>query len=360
MKNRMPLAFRLRVASILSVALAFSIPAASASQKPPRRPPPWKEPKESKNAERRAETERLLRASVERKLSERARAEVGSSWGVRLGEPAVDIATVRREGSSKWLREAAEIRLERETETEADKAEISRLSDAMLVEVFGSSRNVGEIPRKNMEKLVKLLRDAGYHKGSLEKWEEVAKSKDLHSPIELKDVKPKDVVRQHRLSTDPMTSAGEYIIVEKGWHLSELGLGGMSLRERKKQFERVGRDEEPQGRVERDFIIKERKDVQAFEKRKEDPQMLKSRVASTIDYWSPDRFMQSTSRIEPEPPRGPRRVIWKDGVQQLSAYGVFTSGGAPQGFLPNARDLLQPLPKPAVEPPRTSKKRKDK
>lgn len=180
--------------------------------------------------------------------------------------------------------------------------EIARRTDEMLARVFGSSKNVGILPRQNMEVLVSFLKETNFKGGNVDEWVDVARAIDLHAAEKLvvQEVKAGTIVRQF---VDPSKGAdhvGQWLVVaEKGVHQSALGVAGNVRGERLFTTMRTVR-------------------------------VLKSRSAHTIDHWSDGVSKQAS------------RIVWEKG-NPVAKKGGHTLGGGVQYFLPEARTHLRPL-----------------
>lgn len=181
---------------------------------------------------------------------------------------------------------------------------LDQLTDDVLARVFGSTHNVGLLPRKNVRTTVEFFDKHGVAGKDPAQWAELIKGIDLHAvePVEILRFKPGDLVAEYvELSRPANRQIGQWMVRARG-AVSHRNLGLASAgRERK--------------------VFRVRQDVE----------VLKSKAAPAADHWTTQGTKPHTAVV----PNGNNRVI-KPAEQ--------VSGGGDQYFLPEAWKFLEPLP----------------
>lgn len=180
--------------------------------------------------------------------------------------------------------------------------EVERLTDVMLVRVFGSTKNVGRLPRENMETIVRFLKESNFKGGNIDEWVTIARAIDVHAveKVAVQELRAGTLVRQFVETSKGRDYVGQWLVIaEKGINQSSLAIAGKAREERVFTTMRTIR-------------------------------VLKSRSARTIDHWSTGVAPQAS------------RIMRTDG-KLTAKTGEFTLGGGVQFFLPDAFRHLRPL-----------------
>lgn len=186
---------------------------------------------------------------------------------------------------------------------------LDRLTEAMLVRIFGSARNVGALPRRNVRTVVEFLdRHKAYkvEKDKLDEWAGLFKGIDLHAADEIvvTRFKPGDLVAEYVQKSE--TRPGQWEIGQ--W--MTLAQGAVSHRN-------VGLSDA--GRVRKVFRVTQEVEV------------LKSTAAAAADHWT---------RAGAKPHMATAVVNGK--ASRVAA--VHVAGGGDQYFLPGAWKYLVEVP----------------
>jgi hypothetical protein len=181
---------------------------------------------------------------------------------------------------------------------------LDQLTDDVLMRVFGSTRNVGVLPRKNVRTTVEFFDKHGVGGRDPAQWAELIKGIDLHAvePVEILRFKPGDLVAEYvELSRPANRQIGQWMVRAQG-AVSHRNLGLASAGRERKVF-----------RV------------------KQDVEVLKSKAAPAADHWTTQGSKPHTAVVT----NGNGRAV-KPAEQ--------VGGGGDQYFLPEAWKFLESLP----------------
>lgn len=184
-------------------------------------------------------------------------------------------------------------------------ARLEKLTDEMLRLIFGSSKNVGHLPRQNVQTIVKFFDRHNVAKGNLEKWRELIKGIDLHAiePVSIETFQRGDVVAQYvqkavarkgpSAGTHSEYEIGQWIVkVQGAVSANQLGVSGAG---RTHKLYRVRREIE----------------------------VLKSKAAGAADHWT---------RSGPKP----HTAVVKENGQYVMKDALQVAGKGDQYFMPEA------------------------
>jgi hypothetical protein len=184
-------------------------------------------------------------------------------------------------------------------------ARLEKLTDEMLRLVFGSSKNVGFLPRENVKTIVKFFDRYNVAKGNLEKWRELIKGIDLHAiePVSIEIFQRGDVVAQYvqkaiarkgpSAGTDAEYEIGQWMVkVQGAVSTNQLGVS------------EAGRTHK---------LYRVRREVE----------VMKSKAAGAADHWT---------RSGPKP----HTAVVKENGQYVMKDAIQVAGRGDQYFMPEA------------------------
>ncbi len=180
---------------------------------------------------------------------------------------------------------------------------LDQLTDEMLIRVFGSTRNIGVLQRKNVRTTVEFFEKHGVEQGNPAKWAELMKGMDLHAvdPVEVLSFKPGDLVAEYvELSRPKDRQIGQWMVRAQG-AVSEGNLG-LSAAGRQRKVFRV----------------------------KQPVKVLKSKAAPAADHWT----LQGSK---------PHTAVVANGDKRVLKSAEQVGGGGDQYFLPRAWEHLEPV-----------------
>jgi hypothetical protein len=184
---------------------------------------------------------------------------------------------------------------------------LDHVYDEVTRRVFGSSVNIGVLPRRNIRTIVDFFDKHKVEGGNPEKWAELIKGIDLHAPtpVTVMPLRKGHTVAQYVEVARPRDrQVGQWMVEAHGsrgqFTPGSLGISGA-------------------GRAPRQFRVT--KDVE----------VLVSRNATVVDHWTMARPTPHTTRV-------------MDGGKRLTKTGVEATGGGTQYFLPRAWESLEEIP----------------
>jgi len=180
---------------------------------------------------------------------------------------------------------------------------LDQLTDDILLRVFGSTKNVGALPRQNVRTTVEFFEKHGVAGKDPAQWAELIKGMDLHAvqPVEVLRFKPGELVAEYVETARPLDrQVGQWMVRAQG-AVSSGNLGLSSAGRQRKVF-----------RV------------------KQDVEVLKSKAAPAADHWTSQGAKPHTAVVS----NGNKRIL-KPAEQ--------AGGGGDQYFLPKAWEFLEPV-----------------
>jgi hypothetical protein len=184
---------------------------------------------------------------------------------------------------------------------------LDEMTEDVLRRVFGSTQNIGLLPRQNVRTAVEFFDKYSVEGGDAAKWAELLKGIDLHAaePIRVTAFRPGDLVAQYVETSRPANrQIGQWMVKAQGavTHRN-IGLSGA-------------------GRTRAVFRVKSTVEV------------LESKAAAAADHWTLGGAKPHTA------------VAVKDGVRGMHPAEQVAGGGT-QFFLPRAWDFLVEVAGPA-------------
>jgi hypothetical protein len=190
------------------------------------------------------------------------------------------------------------------------------LTEDVLRRVFGSTRNVGVLPRRNVRTIVEFFDKHKIDGGDCAKWAEKIKGIDLHAvdPVSVTTFRPGDLVMQYIDTTKPKgRQVGEWMVKYKGG----VGPGNLGLSDA--------------GRRPQRFRVRSQVET------------LRSRAAGAADHWTGapinDRSL-SHRRGTPGSVKPQTAIVVQDG-RRVMTPAEHVAGGGEQFFLPEAWKYLE-------------------
>lgn len=184
----------------------------------------------------------------------------------------------------------------------ARMSRLDRLTDETLVYVFGSAKNVGILPRKNVRTVVEFFEKHGVGGSQPVQWAELLKGIDLHAidPVKVRPVRQGELFAQYVELARPVDrQIGQWMVrVQGAVSHRNIGLSGA-------------------GRQRKVFRLKQSAEV------------LQSKAAGAADHWT----MKGTN---------PHTAVTRnsDGSRVMRPAEQ-VSGGGDQYFLPRAWEILE-------------------
>ncbi len=180
---------------------------------------------------------------------------------------------------------------------------LDQLTDDVLRRVFGSTQNVGLLPRQNVRTVVEFFDKHGVDGGDVGKWAELIRGIDLHAvnPVRVTSFRANEFVAMYVEVSRPVErQIGQWMTRVRG----AVGPGnlGLSAAGRERRVYRVTREVE----------------------------VLESTAAGAADVWTAGR---AGSVNVPRPVNGTRVMVPSEQV----------AGGGDQFFLPRAWQFLEPV-----------------
>jgi hypothetical protein len=174
------------------------------------------------------------------------------------------------------------------------------LTEDMLRRVFGSTSNVGVLPRQNMRTIVEFFDAHRVGNGNPAEWAELVRGIDLHAaePVKVISLRRGEIVAEYVETSRPAgRQIGQWMVrAQGGVSHRNLGLSGS-------------------GRVRKVFRVRQ------------DVQVLKSKAAGAADHWTAASGAPHTA------------VTVRDGHRVMTAAEQ-VAGGGDQYFLPRAWEFL--------------------
>lgn len=94
---------------------------------------------------------------------------------------------------------------------------LERLTDEMLVRVFGSTKNVGLLPRRNMRTVVEFFEKHNVDEKKLAAWADKCKGIDFHKPVEVQRLHKGERVATYVEMHKPADKrVGQWLVPERG------------------------------------------------------------------------------------------------------------------------------------------------
>lgn len=192
-------------------------------------------------------------------------------------------------------------------------ARLEKLTDEMLRLIFGSSKNVGRLPRENVRTIVQFFERHNVAHGNLDKWRELIQGIDLHAlkPVSVEKFQRGDIVVQYAQKVKPKIGAeAEYMIGQ--WMVKVQGAPAAT---------QLGLSSEGRARV----LYRVRREVE----------VLKSKAAAAADHWT-EAGLKPHSAIVREKVNGQYVYSMEKALQ--------VGGGGEQYFMPQAWLFLDKVP----------------
>lgn len=181
---------------------------------------------------------------------------------------------------------------------------LDSLTEEMLRRVFGSTSNVGLLPRQNMKTIVEFFDAHHVANGNPAEWAGLVRGIDLHAadPVKVISLRRGELVAEYVETSRPANrQIGQWMVrAQSGVSHHNLGLSGA-------------------GRVRKVFRVKH------------DVQVLKSKAAGAADHWTRASSAPHTA------------VTVRDGQRVMTAAEQ-VAGGGDQYFLPRAWEFLEETP----------------
>lgn len=181
---------------------------------------------------------------------------------------------------------------------------LDRLTDDVLTRVFGSTRNVGLLPRQNVRTLVEFFERNNVGGNDPAHWAELLKGIDLHAakPVEIIRFRPGELVAQYVEQGRPVERrVGQWMVRARG-AVSHRNIG-LSGADRIRKVYRV----------------------------KQPVEMVKSKAAAAADHWTLGGAK-------------PHTAVTTENGQRVMKPAEQVSGGGDQYFLPRAWEFLEEVP----------------
>ena len=181
---------------------------------------------------------------------------------------------------------------------------LDRLTDETLRHVFGSTKNIGLLPRKNVRTIVEFFEKHQVGGSQPAQWAELIKGIDLHAvdPVKVVPVRQGEVFAQYvELARPADRRIGQWMVRQRG-AVSHRNIGLSSAGRERKLF-----------------------------RLKKGAEMLQSKAAAAADHWT----------IKGAKPHS--AVTRGDNGQRMLKSAEQVSGGGEQYFLPRAWEFLEPV-----------------